>query len=498
MANVYSGQSSVLGAGRATAQQIDLWFAANGPAAAKTYAPDKKYKPAPTGLGQMIIDACTFPEFGITVNWDLVAGDIAKECAYWQSAIVRKKNNPSGLGATNDDPSGKAKKFATPFDGILATVAHMLVYFVGEGPWTKYDPRASAVRSAGWMGIAKRLSDLDGRWASPGHGYGASIAVYGNKLLDTPVDGGNNVTAQIPGFVWHPAKPTHYDVGRTAKIRGGAQHYSDGTNSLAWLTETSGMNPPDPKKRVSATFLVKHNPTLEDRGWQLVRIEDTAWTTAFANPYTVSIEYEHDGDQPIPDSAYTVLAQTWLDVRAYLQKNPHLGSIDISRDSIRGHKEWVNNPTLTCPDGVDVDRIVQRMHELDKGGSQLPDEEKFPTGYTLIGAFLNLYRKAREADVHWKTIGVPIGPEIRDVPVAYTQPDGTTKVIASVVQQTDRGGGWLLWNPETDIATMATSFEREQIERHLGLTFDIPVDEYVATLEALVAQMRSDHAQRDT
>ena len=57
--------------------------------------------------------------------------------------------------------------------------------------------------------------------------------------------------------------------------------YSDGTNSLDWLTWSSGAS--DPSKRVSAHFLVKHNPTMDDRGWQLVRLRDTCWATAYAN-----------------------------------------------------------------------------------------------------------------------------------------------------------------------------------------------------------------------
>lgn len=178
-----------------------------------------------------------------------------------------------------------------------------------------------------------------------------------------------SVSAQISGFKWREADSNHYDRGRTQKIRGGAQHYTAGTNSLDWLTKTS--NPP-----VSATFLVKHNPTLDDRGWQLVRIEDTAWTTAFANPYTVSIEYEHTGKGAIPDAAYDVLAQTWIDIAAYVKAH-NLGEIPLNREGIKGHKEWVNNPQLTCPDGIDVDRIVRQIDALVKpedgsGPPQLP------------------------------------------------------------------------------------------------------------------------------
>lgn len=114
---------------------------------------------------------------------------------------------------------------------------------------------------------------------------------------------------------------------------------------------------------MSATFLIKNNSTLEDRGWQLVRIEDTAWTTAFANPYTVSIEYEHNGRDPIPGIAYYVIAQTWIDIAEHVRQH-NLGTITLDRAGIRGHKEWVNNPALICPDGIEVDRIVREIESI--------------------------------------------------------------------------------------------------------------------------------------
>lgn len=162
--------------------------------------------------------------------------------------------------------------------------------------------------------------------------------------------------AQIPGFRWNPADRDHYQPGRTARIRGGAQHFTAGSNSLNWLSTTPGT-------QVSATFLVKHNPTLEDRGWQIVKIEDTAWTTAFANPYTVSIEFEHREGETISDAAYAVLAQTWRDISEYVARN-NLGSITPDTSSLKGHKDWVGNPGLKCPDGIDVGRIVQEWKAL--------------------------------------------------------------------------------------------------------------------------------------
>ncbi len=182
----YSGSSSGIGRGTVTAHKINQWFRANGPSAAVPYAPDGRYKPPPDEVGDVIIAECKrYEHLGIIVNWDLIAADIAVESAFWQSRIVRDKNNPSGLGAVNHNPYDGAVTFSTPAGGIRATVAHWLNYFCGYGPWSEHDPRLKAMEQAKYMveeGICNKLSDLNGRWAWPGDGYGQGIASRGNAL----------------------------------------------------------------------------------------------------------------------------------------------------------------------------------------------------------------------------------------------------------------------------------------------------------------------------
>lgn len=343
----------IFGHGGASAGAIQAWFVDRGPDY-KGYAPDKTYKAPPDDLGQAIVDECR-RYIDYVVNHDYVAAQILHETAAWQSKYARERNNPGGIGAVNHDPD-QAHWFPTVAAGVRAHVAHLLTYVLGDGPWTKDTPRYEAVKARGWLGSVVFWPDLNGKWAYPGATYGQSIITLGNQLRAFASGFEEPMTAQIPGFTWEPAELDHYHGGRTARIRGGAQHYTAGTNSLPWLTKTS--HPP-----VSATFLVRNKPTMEDRGWQLVRIEDTAWTTAFANDYTVSVEYEHNGHDPIPDVAYTVLAQTWIDIAAYVAAHD-LGSIPLNRNGIRGHKEWVGNATLTCPDGIDINRIVAEIDRL--------------------------------------------------------------------------------------------------------------------------------------
>lgn len=406
--STYSGNTPIVGRGNADPAVLDAWIARMGRQLAPTYAPDRIYQAPPPGIGAAIIEFCDL--------WGpdpyMVTAQIVKECAGWQSRIVRDKNNPSGLGAINSDPYNGAVTFATPREGIRATVAHLMVYAAGDGPWAAFDPRYQAVRSAGWLGIAHVWRDLNGRWASPGIGYGESIANQANQIVafaETELP----MAAQIPGFAWVAARDDHYTKGRSQRIRGGAQHYSAGTNSLDWLTWSSGENPPDPDRRVSATFLIKRNATLANRGWQLVRIEDTPWTTAFANAYTVSIEYEHLANQNIPDGDYVVVAQTWIDAAAYVREH-NLGEIPLNRSGIRGHKEWVNNPGLICPDGIELDRLVAEIARL-QGAPPPPPEPDFELitvpGYGTM-TVKGLFRlKWNETDRE-KGSGLPLSEEV--------------------------------------------------------------------------------------
>lgn len=358
----YAATTPITGAGVTNAATIDAWIAVKGQALAAVYAPDGTYRPPPP-LGDSLI--AYGQRWGI--NWDLAAAQLVKESAGWQSRIAREKNNPAGLGAVNSNPLGGAVTFATPDAGVRAQMAHLANYARGRGDWTADDPRAGAMPDSSF-GVATTLAGLDGRWAWPGGGYGAGIATLANDLLAfmrANQTGGNPVAqgqAQVPGFAWLPADADHYEAGRRATVRGGAQHYTAGSDSRGWLTTTS--QPP-----VSAHFLVKRNATLTARGWQLVRLQDTAWTTSVANPYTVSIEYEHRDGETIPDGDYEVLAQTWVDIAAAVRALG-LGDIPLTRASIKGHREWT--PGTACPDGVDVDRIVSRAAELAAGATPPP------------------------------------------------------------------------------------------------------------------------------
>lgn len=84
------------------------------------------------------------------------------------------QNNYAGIGATGGGVPGIT--FATAEAGVMGHVAHMVAYAFTENraPWVNSitDPRYDMVSP---RGAARVLSDLNGRWAVPGDGYGAAI-----------------------------------------------------------------------------------------------------------------------------------------------------------------------------------------------------------------------------------------------------------------------------------------------------------------------------------
>ena len=88
--------------------------------------------------------------------------------------VLPEQNNYAGIGATGGGNPGLS--FPTAEAGVRAQVAHMVAYVYPDdrATWTNaaVDPRYTAVNP---RGAARVLSDLDGRWAVPGIGYGAAI-----------------------------------------------------------------------------------------------------------------------------------------------------------------------------------------------------------------------------------------------------------------------------------------------------------------------------------
>ncbi|MDR1617164.1 MAG: glucosaminidase domain-containing protein [Syntrophomonadaceae bacterium] len=131
-------------------------------------------------------------EYG--VRGDIAFCQAAKETGWWKygGLVKPEQNNYCGLGATGSAATGEENLngadpsrvwfvagshgayFATPAAGVEAQIQHLYAYACKEplpAGKTILDPRYTLVTK----GIATYWSDLDGRWAVPGVGYGRSI-----------------------------------------------------------------------------------------------------------------------------------------------------------------------------------------------------------------------------------------------------------------------------------------------------------------------------------
>lgn len=131
-------------------------------------------------------------EYG--VRGDIAFCQAAKETGWWRfgGLVDPSQNNYCGLAATGRAATGEENLngadpslvwyeigkhgafFATPAVGVEAHIQHLYAY-AAEAPLPPgkklVDPRYTLVK----RGIAKTWSELNGRWAVPGNGYGESI-----------------------------------------------------------------------------------------------------------------------------------------------------------------------------------------------------------------------------------------------------------------------------------------------------------------------------------
>ncbi|KZZ83333.1 glucosaminidase domain-containing protein [Bacillus sp. SJS] len=84
--------------------------------------------------------------------------------------VVPQQNNYAGIGTTGGGVKGAY--FSTPEEGVRAHIQHLKAYASTEPLYTELaDPRFKLVK----RGIAPLWSDLNGRWAVPGRGYGEKV-----------------------------------------------------------------------------------------------------------------------------------------------------------------------------------------------------------------------------------------------------------------------------------------------------------------------------------
>lgn len=184
---------TIQGSSIATAEQLNALLEEKEPAIRKmmeTQYPELGFTPFPDNIAELYL------EIGekYNIRGDLAFAQALKETGYFQfyGRVQWFQNNFCGLGASGIENTGEEAlngvdpdraayipglhglTFMSVADGVEAHIQHLYAYSVkGDIPdgCELVDPRFNYVK----RGVAETWTDLNGRWAIPGNGYGESI-----------------------------------------------------------------------------------------------------------------------------------------------------------------------------------------------------------------------------------------------------------------------------------------------------------------------------------
>ncbi|WP_168198320.1 glucosaminidase domain-containing protein [Crassaminicella thermophila] len=132
-----------------------------------------------------------------------VRGDVAFAQALLETGFFRfggivlpNQNNYAGLGAIK---KGMAASFPSPRIGVKAHIQHLKGYASKEPPIRPIvDPRYTVLEDIGLIGSCIYVTDLNGKWAIPGNGYGEKILKILKKIISLP-------TQEDSADIWNKA-----------------------------------------------------------------------------------------------------------------------------------------------------------------------------------------------------------------------------------------------------------------------------------------------------
>lgn len=136
------------------------------------------------------------------IRYEVMVGQWSDETGVGTTKYWVQYGNPAGIGALQTSTTGEITyiglTYQTPKESALAHIYHMLLYAKGSIPaelqqYKHLDPRADAVAKAGYLGVAKTLKDLTGKWAANPK-YAEQIATHMNRAFP-----GLNETKPTPG-----------------------------------------------------------------------------------------------------------------------------------------------------------------------------------------------------------------------------------------------------------------------------------------------------------
>lgn len=185
----------------------------------------------------------------------------------------------------------------------------------------------------------------------------------------------------------------NYEHGR----RGNSPHFivihiAEGNESQVYQTfadnSSSNANP------VSAHYLVCVNGNVD----QFVLETDTAWHAGnvvnptaqilrqypFLNPNLISVGIEHEGFTDINEFQYQTSAQLIEGVSSRW-------GIPLDAEHIIPHRSI--RATKTCPNNIDVNRLIQTANNIRNGVSNPVPESKVQLQLSLTQKLLELYRR---------------------------------------------------------------------------------------------------------
>lgn len=119
------------------------------------------------------------------VKPDIAFAQALHETGYFRygGSVVAEQNNFCGLGTIGGGARGAW--FSNSQMGVRAHIQHILAYSSSKTPSTNIvDPRYRLVKTTRNFGQARTWTDLDGRWAVPGYGYGEKILKIHNDILE--------------------------------------------------------------------------------------------------------------------------------------------------------------------------------------------------------------------------------------------------------------------------------------------------------------------------
>ena len=117
---------------------------------------------------------------------DVAFAQALQETGYFRygGTVLPGQNNYCGLGTTGGGVKGAWFKSAQI--GVRAHIQHIMAYATTQKPKESIvDPRYDVVKTTRNFGKAKTWTDLNGRWAIPGNGYGQKILKIHSDIIAT-------------------------------------------------------------------------------------------------------------------------------------------------------------------------------------------------------------------------------------------------------------------------------------------------------------------------